>query len=186
MTTPLHSPPTWWRSNKWGVILLIPALLAAVASASFRLVNLYLPWTYTTAHAPTDFHQVYAVDGKEEHVRVSVTAIEVSKLKDTGTETSFPNAQPWRVTLGFTAPPESSLSSGCTLVLHDAAGREFTPLGALSATGSWGPTAHCTPLDDPRPGSWQVTLLFVTPRDAQPDWLQLGWYTPDYIRLPLR
>lgn len=36
---------SWLQKNKWGLILVVPALVLALGASSFRLVIIYLPWS---------------------------------------------------------------------------------------------------------------------------------------------
>jgi len=201
MTRPQRALPaaSWWGRNRIGLLLLLPALAAAVAAASFRMVIGYGTFTYWRAHDPVGFVQPFSLDGTDYLRTISVALVSQEQLDFPSGSVRPPGTSLVRVDVRYEAPPTSPLL-GCDIRLADTAGRTFRPIGSVR-DGAASPTADCVPGDTPgpdstgldltdgtiaRPGEWSGAYLFLLPDDADPVALRLGWNPPDYVVLPLR
>ncbi len=202
--------PTWLRRNRLWLLMLAPLLLLAVATSSFRLVTLYLPWEWsrpTVAHAPTGTlrHQFLGSDDVRREREVTVTIVSARSVPSSDGILPAPGAALWQIELEFVASPDQILQF-CTIELADAAGTRYGNQGGkVDADGE--PTfanalQFCVPEDAPgptlesftgqlvpspeeRPATWRLTYALGLPSDAEPTELRIGWDRPEYLVLQL-
>lgn len=159
---------SWWRENRWALVLLVPAIALALAAASFRYVSLYVPWFSDRAIDDGEVAVVhwdrFGIDypmppGEPAHVTPiflrPVRSAEEPGLFDRAIITPAPGATLWQLEVEVEADPEMVLY-GCTLALEDAAGTRYTGQPAKLRDGepyidSWGDS--CIPQMTPGPGA---------------------------------
>jgi hypothetical protein len=202
---------TWWRRNRWGVIGLPFALVAALVASSDRVSSYY--W-HEGLHDPQQAepgewleYRDVLFDGAGEH------PLEVAIHLD-GTATT---TQPWdseipfelpdgaraiRVDLTLRAAPDMILR-GCFLALRGSDGTRYDY--ANDAAGSLQPSSPCVPQLTPgpspslgaidadlspdgseaRPETWSVAPVVIVPEDADITEVLVWWQQPAYAVLPL-
>ena len=187
---------TWLQRNRWGLILLVPALVVALAAASFRMVNLYLPWSSDRGIAvenqvviPSERTLVDYPNNEVYAATLTPVALVPAATGDDYVEfTAAPGARLWRLSVKVEADPEMVLSE-CSLSLEDAAGTVYEASGGKVSSGeayvdTWGNL--CTNADTPgpsvdlnnvyvpvdpqyaRPRNYQVNRYFAIPTGIEP------------------
>ena len=187
---------TWLQRNRWGLILLVPALVVALAAASFRMVNLYLPWSTDRGIAvenqvviPSERTLVDYPNNEVYAATLTPVALVPAATGDDYVEfTAAPGARLWRLSVKVEADPEMVLSE-CSLSLEDAAGTVYEASGGKVRSGeayvdTWGNL--CTNADTPgpsvdlnnvyvpvdpqyaRPRNYQVNRYFAIPTGIEP------------------
>jgi hypothetical protein len=196
--------PGWGRANRWGLLALPLAIVAALGASSDR-VQLYF-WEKGLRH-PTSgvaaqwvsFRDQYS-DSNGDHQRLVRVRLDAVR----------PATEPWSSTSALQLPPGSkavavTLSlqadsklplSVCSLALRDAAGNRYdyqrsfgeqptSPCvppdarGPDAAMGEFGGGAD--PDDPPRPAQWTVSPVIVVPASVTPTEVDLWWEMPDYV-----
>jgi hypothetical protein len=203
----LHTP-SWLRRNRWGLLGLPFALVAALVGSSDR-VQLYF-WD-EGLHQPQSarqsewltFRDTYT-DGEGEHplqVKVRLEGVtEATALWQSSDDLELPpGARAVKVSLGFEADPKLPLNS-CKLAVRDADGTRYE---YLSSFDSAQPLSPCVPPDTPgpnrslgdidknrdtsdepvRPATWTVDPVIVLPADVTIEDVVLWWDLPDYASL---
>ena len=205
--TPTSTP--WLRRNRLWLALLVPLLLLALATSSFRLTRLYLPWQWSrpiVAHGTsgTFTHEFLGFDDVRHTRTVDVTVTEVSEALSWEGDAAVEGARLWRVGLLFAAAPDQLLR-GCTIELTDADGVRYRFEGGRQSAGTdklWSPAAKpdCVPEDTPgpdiapftgrferaeveRPASWYVSTSMVLPLGVTPTHVRVMWTEPEYLVL---
>jgi len=205
---PVHDgAPRWLRRNRWALISLVFLIPLALLASSFRMFNVYLPWTYHVRHAASDgrVHLQQTYNGNERDISIDVdAALFAVDHGPSFTEVSAaPGSTLWKVTVSLYAEPDVILS-GCTVWLVDDQGREYGTSGGKTAESSsdLGDPAPCVPAQAPgprydyftntitpsevtRPRSWCFDAYIAVPSDVKPTTVRLGWHEPDYIELEL-
>lgn len=189
---------SWLRRNRWGLVLLLPALAAALIGASFRLTTGWAAFSYWREHPPVGFAQHFSLDGVDYFRQVDVRLVASSVLEFPPGANRPADTTLLQLDVGFAAPPDSPLSA-CTVTLVDGQGRSFTPIGGMD-DGDVTTQAGCVPVAAPgpiatgldlpdsgeqRPASWERGMIFLLPTDARPVALRLGWTPPDVVVIPL-
>ncbi len=200
--------PTWWRHNRWGLLVLPLALVAALAGSSDR-VQLYFwdeglhhPTTATGGHW-VDFHDTYS-DSNGSHERRVRVRLDSVRPATTGWQSSDPLPVPpgsraLAVTLSLDADPDLPLSV-CNLGLRGRDGTRYDYLPGLG--GASQPVSPCVPPDaqgpypamgdltlapdpdqKPRPRSWTVSPVVIVPAGATISDVDLWWQMPNYVAL---
>ena len=162
---------SWWRRNRWGLILMLPVLALALATASFRLVTLYLPWFASTGThvedavtVPTDSSFVVYPDGEEYTATFTplslvpvASAPDEAYLGDGSDLWAAPGARLWRLSTRVEADPSMSLVE-CRLSLLGPDGTRY--MAGLAQTTSEGVAVvpslgagSCVPAGAPGPYS---------------------------------
>ncbi len=186
--------PPWWHRNRLWVLLLAPLLLAALSVSSFRLVNIYLPWSSEQTRdqlartVPYRFQQEYTPDrGQVEHHDVEVWLGGVRQTTTAAGALPAPGAILLVVTVNLKAAPTDDLTM-CTIELVDAAGRTY---GVRAGTVD-DPKARfadqpltCVPEEDPRPEQWQAEAVIAVPADTDLRHVRIWWDRPDAVLLPI-
>lgn len=178
----------WWRRNWWGLLALLPVLVAAVALSPN---DSYEVWRTAEPREAIGPGQDGWVDYGGTPLRLDTVA-PADMRDDTGEPYPLPGLRAWqaRVTFGRIADLDNSLS-GCAFLLEDEAGRRFgdhpTELGEaeLAGEGFTSPTI-CQP-DEPEDESFQEIALFLLPASARPAALLLtaSDQLPAYVRFEL-
>lgn len=202
---------SWWRMNRWGLVLLVPVLALALAASSFRLVTLYFPWfavrgTHVTApvRVTTDSSFVRYPAGEEYSatltpaslVPVSSAPSEYTYEGDPGLSAP-PGARIWRLTTRVDADPAMSLIE-CAISLLDAEGAHYEAgLAMVDADGSVpvaSPSAGgCVPRGTPGPFSdLRGDIQPVVEGEERPAQYSVETYfvlpttvTPDRVRIDM-
>lgn len=187
----------WFHRNRWGLMLLLPALALLSLTNSQRLVSTYLPIMFTVEHPPHGFDKTISdpfSPGEKTRYRLdSIKLIGLEQHDEAPGVTLPPGSRVWLVSAELQAPTDVSIAA-CTLRVFDQQGREYDSTPAVVGITAPDKKPHCeqsapknAPIDWKRTDTtWRKTWLFVLPTDAEPQWLRLGWAPPDYIRLPLK
>jgi hypothetical protein len=203
----LHAP-TWTRRNRWGLLALPFALVAALAASSDR-VKLYF-WD-EGLHQPhravqgawLDFRDTYS-DSDGEHpleVKVRLDGVrEAIALWQSPSPLELPaGARAVEVELSLEADPKLPLST-CKLAVRDAGGTRYE---YLTDIGGAQPFSPCVPPDAPgpqralgdldkgrdtsdepaRPPVWTVKPVITLPAGVEVSDVVLWWDLPDYAEL---
>jgi hypothetical protein len=201
--------PGWLGRNRWGLVTLPLAAVAALVASSDR-VALYF-WDQEPRLARTaqqgqwvDFRDPYTdSDGehlREVRVRLDAVAPASQPWESTGSMDLPPGSKALSVQLSMAAAPEVPLSV-CKLVLRDADGTRYEYLPAYA--GMTQPVSPCVPPTAPgpfpalgeldegrspseepaRPATWQVAPVIVVPADATITEVNLWWELPDYVAM---
>ena len=204
---------SWFRRNRWGLLLLLPALALALLGNSSRLQLFW--WDYkpheptrTTIGAPVAFAEEFDdFDGRwRRSLEVSVVSVLTGTvaLDEEGVrieDPTPPGAQWVAVRLHVETDPGTVLFA-CRLSILDDRGREAT-YGATSVGRYDLPTSPCTPADrpgpqsggqeaqqaaaqNPRPASYDVTAYVLTAEDFTPAEVRLWWQPPRYVAVDVR
>lgn len=160
---------SWWRMNRWGLILMLPVLVAALAAGSFRLVTLYLPWFASTGThvegavtVTTDSSFVVYPDGGDHTATLTPldivpvsSAPDEAYLGDGSDLLAAPGARLWRLTTQVEADPAMSLVE-CRISLLGPDGTHY--VAGLAQTTSDGSVVvpsvsagSCVPAATPGP-----------------------------------
>ncbi|MDO5677168.1 MAG: hypothetical protein Q4G35_06630 [Propionibacteriaceae bacterium] len=203
----------WWRRNFWWMVALVPALVLALATSSFRLVNLYLPWewsrpTVAGASVGTLEQRYNAHDGKEHDRKVTVEVLSVKSVPRFEDHAAIVGATLWEVQLRLSASPDQDLKH-CTIELVDAEGTRYGFEGGRRAAdpddrfySSTVSAPYCVPEDTPgptvdgftgewsepevpRPESWELRTAMVLPDGYEPVQVRIGWKMPEYLVLDI-
>ncbi|MEI2821312.1 MAG: hypothetical protein V9E81_14385 [Marmoricola sp.] len=173
--------PSWAQRNKWGLILLLPALVLALAAASSRVqlfwwgADLHQPISGTqgrplvltdTFHAPEGFFK--------RSVEVTLQGVSPGQapLTSLGKPVDTPSGSKWvSVALHIKADPKSPLSV-CQVALRDGQGRQADYDPTLLGMGTLR-SSPCVPEDHPGPSGMsaeeQAEAETEGPRPAEYD-----------------
>lgn len=203
---------TWWRRNRWALVLLLPALALALAASGVRLQLFW--WSYEP-HQPTSgalgrpmhFVDHAAYDTHPYVLDVTVTVRSVTRVAvpvSPGHEWTWPTpdgARWWKVTMQVAADPTTPLSA-CRLRLLGAAGDEVDYTSRFPGTADTLPVSPCVPDATPgpgsaspedlasaataaRPASYEVSAYVLASGDFRPSQVRLWWWTPRYVSVDL-
>ena len=201
---------TWGRRNRLALLALPVGALMAWGATSYRILTIWNPWQLTDEVAAGPGEQAHLVHHAEDaqghyvtDLRVSAgPARQVTALADTEGSAVFfpgrPGSVLWQVDLTVSADP-STVVSGCQLRLVDTRGRETAY--STVAPGAEVPFDPCVPaatpgpmpdlgfglsdLDEPRPQTYTVPVVFRTADDFVPGRLDLWYSPPRYASLAL-
>jgi hypothetical protein len=199
--------PGWLRRNRWALISLVLLIPLAVLASSFRMINVYLPWTYHARHASSDgrVHLQQTYNGNERDITIDVTAslFAVDHGTTFGKISAVPGSTLWKVSVSLYAEPDVILN-GCSVWLVDGQEREYGTEGGKTAeySSDLQDRAACVPKNAPgpkydyfsnaitpsevtRPPSWCFDVYIAVPSDVKPTKVRLGWHEPDYVELEL-
>ncbi|GAA5181429.1 hypothetical protein GCM10023322_16080 [Rugosimonospora acidiphila] len=172
----------WWRRNRWGTLLLVPALVAAFYSPVKDLYSSY--WQGMPHRAVTGSPGGW-VGFAGSRMRLEQLAVAHGLQDFLGEPIVIPaGTQAWQATIDFDTP-KVSLIEDCRVYLEAADGQTFSA-GAPELKGLDSPVDYCTPPDlDTKSGTFQTVAVFLLPRDARPVALQVTLTTrmPAYARL---
>lgn len=212
MTTPR---PSWWSRNRWGIILLPVAIVAALAASSARVVLFWWPYgphevTRGVVGHPVEFTEGW-IDLAGHHDRsLSLTITDVdqvsamtSETRGTVEVTTPPGTVLWAVTMHVDADPDQVLW-GCHLAVLDREGRSFdndfgrgiepsyqvksppcTPDGAIGPMPVLFEGQEQDPETINRPASYTTQAYVVTPADVRPTVVRLWWNYPSVVEVAL-
>jgi hypothetical protein len=203
----IHAPG-WTRRNRWGLLALPLAALAALAASSDR-VQLYF-WE-EGLHHPTSgrtgqwvsFQDAYN-DSNGDHqrlVRVRLDSVQPATTPWLSTSPLRlpPGSKAFTVTLSLEADPDLPLSV-CNLAIRDADRNRYDylrdfgsldqPVSACVPPETPGPNAAMGDLGGgsdpdarPRPAAWTVSPVIVVPAGVTPTEVDLWWQMPNYVSL---
>lgn len=196
MTDGAAGPPSghrrgWWRRNVWGLLALLPVLLAITAADPYGAWSV---WRETRPGSAV----IAGADGWVSYAgaRARLVSVEPADLRRRDEE-PFPlpsGLAAWQATVSFerTAQPDGSLR-GCEFRLEDDSGRLFgdDPSEVVDAyvagESYFGGVICAPPAEDPDAARYDVVALFVLPGPARPVALRLTALDakPDYARFPL-
>lgn len=210
MSTPTSVPTRpatgWWRRNRLALIGLVVLVPLALLTASFRMVAVYVPWSWVIAHpsdgAPVRLVQTYPANERTFtiDVTVSLAGVRSGPVADV---TSVSGTSLWQADFGFEADPEAVLEA-CRVRFVDAQGREYdthsglevgldAPIRSLQTClpeGAEGPSYdyfsdQVTPSEQPRPRSWRSLVVAALPQGVTPVAVRIGFHQPDYVEFRL-
>lgn len=162
---------SWWRVNRWGLLLVLPLLAAALAAGSFRLVTLYLPWfaspgTHVEGAVTVTTGSSFVVYPDGEEYTATFTPLDIvpvssapddAYLGDGSDLAAAPGARLWRLTTQVEADPAMSLVE-CRISLLGPDGTHY--VAGLAQTTSDGSVVvpalsagSCVPTGTPGPYS---------------------------------
>lgn len=202
------APDSWWRRNRLGLALLVPALVLALAAGSSRVQEYWwdrgfhdrapvvdgvaaLVDRYDDGRLRYPVEALYSVASFEP---VRVTLSDGAPLPD--------GLRAWRLRLDVEADPDISLV-GCQVAVVDTQGDlhhesdSGLSLAAVSSSTSCvpaetpGPKARfgstdqprLTAGESPRPGRFTTDTTFVLPTEATPESVRLWYFLPRYVEL---
>lgn len=170
----------WWRRNVWGLIFVLPVTAGLFAFNADLLYNVNFA-TKPTQQAPIDGTGTAVLDD----IQVALDSFEPVDDDDSALASrgiSLPSSvQAWRAAVTLSGP-EDSLSL-CTVVLVDAAGRQYPSSPRALPLGAFG----CSPDDSDATSPYTSTFYFLLPAPARPQALQISWapLLPRYVQLPV-
>lgn len=174
--------PGWWRRNRWGLLLLVPALALALYSPVKTGYRMYWKAEPRQPVAGTPGSWV-AYDGAR--MRLTRLAVDTGPQDFLGDPIAIPaGTQAWKATVDFDVPHGVKLSL-CTVSLEAADGKTFSP-GPDDLKDLDAPFDYCTPEDpDDKSAEYQTVAYFLLPREAHPVALRVIAKTklPEYARL---
>jgi hypothetical protein len=158
----------WWRRNRWGLIAIVPALIAA---AAVDLGDAYHRFWRSQPRRPV----TPAADGWVSFAGGRVRLGELApatdlRARDGGAFEPPAGVRVWRAEIVVDASARDAFD-GCRLLLEDDAGRTFDA-GPAELRAARIPTASCTAPRTPLPASGQTTFqtmaTFALPASARP------------------
>jgi hypothetical protein len=176
----------WWRRNRWGLLLLVPALVLALYSPAKDAYDRY--WE-GQPHQPVSAAPGGWVSYGDARMRLVALAVDTSLKDFLGEPLDLADgAQAWRATVGFDTPDSKKLI-GCQLYLEAGNGDTFAASPSELANYDL-PLPGCAPDEtlgaSPSPsGAYQTTAYFVLPPNVRPTALRvvLSAKLPAYARL---
>ena len=185
---PLPAPaappgPGWFRSNRWGLVAVIPVTIAMII-VYFDRSNAYEKYWEFQPREP-----VAAVNGWAEFADAKIRLVEFGPAKDLLDSAGKPykpaqGLTAWRAVLEFNVADQTTIM-GCTIGLEDKRGRLYSARpdelnGARIKT-----FPGCTDLDDEKLDRYQTVAYFVTPTFTSPVAVRVnrGSNLPRYARL---
>ena len=138
LVAPAHG---WWRRNRWGLVLLLP-LLAAALLGPFRQ-EAYDRFFKAKPRVPLTAAPGASVEYGGARIRL-IEIVEAGDVVDYGSKpVAIPGTKIWRARTVFEAMDPQTLG-GCTVQLEDTAGRlfddrpsELSDRQAKLAAGTW-------------------------------------------------
>lgn len=169
----------WWRRNRWGLAVVLPAFAAMLYASVYNDLERW------EQHEPKPV--AAAADGWTEFGGVRLRLVEIGPA----TDLKRFGGQPFTVPQGVTAwravfeiQPSGAEVPFCSVQLEDAAGRVYDdrPDELLRADAD---RATCDPEDSPVPaasGRHQAAAYFVTATGAEPVAVRVSFGTVDLTR----
>ncbi|MER7278953.1 hypothetical protein ABT369_31400 [Dactylosporangium sp. NPDC000244] len=180
----------WWRRNRWGLLLLVPAVAAALAGPYFRDAHVYLE-NPTEPHVPVAGAKGGWVTYAGARMRLdAVTEVE-SPADRSGKPADLGGGRVWQAKVTYETADAGALA-GCTVYLEDGGARRFgdrpvelSPVGLPSGGGCDRPRAAGASAP-PGEGPYQRDYYFLLPAGATPAAFFVGVPTayPSYAHLP--
>ena len=174
----------WWRRNRWGLVALVPALLAVLALSAEDL--------YHGVYAKQPREPVPAnADGSYELFGTKIRLVDLSPatdLKRFGGSAFVlpPNVTVWRARIEFATVEETEIG-GCAITLEDSEGRIFDDDPTDLLTGARDVVSYgcAADFDAPDPSRYVNAIYFALPRDARPVAVRIydAVSLPGYVRL---
>lgn len=205
-----RTPPSWWVRNRIALLVLPVAVVVALAASSSRLHDYW--WTLDFRDtAVADEGTVRLVDRMDDGIvgipiEASYRLVGVTRAsaEDLGGDVLPTRLTAWRVTLAVEADPDVPLK-GCHVALVDADGSIYS---AEDSQGVGRDNWHfpaCVPAEapgpevvpfstekpqrpegtPPRPGTYEVTTVVVTPSDVTPETVRVWYFLPTYAELEI-
>ncbi|WP_213450900.1 hypothetical protein [Rhizomonospora bruguierae] len=174
-------PPGFFRRNRWGLILLVPALVGAFWAPA---KNAYDTYRFTPNQVPMAANGAGWVSYDGGQVRLIEVGQATFKPRFGVTPSAPAGTTAWRALLRFSGAAEKAFL-GCEVELEDARGRryamnpsEISGLGALYAVCTPGSDASGTP-------EYDTEAYFVMPAGARPVAVRISTraMAPNYVRL---
>jgi hypothetical protein len=184
----------WWRRNRWGLVAIVPAVLALLAlSAESLYYTVYLREPRQPLPA--------SADGSFDVRGTKVRLVDLSRATDLkqydGTAFAVaPNVIIWRARIEFTLPPGTDPDDmnpavprlgGCTITLQAADGRSFDddPHSLLRGAADVNASGCFAGYDAPDPLRYVNAVYFALPPDAEPVSVNVSdaLTLPRYVRL---
>ncbi|GGD19492.1 hypothetical protein [Nocardioides daphniae] len=200
--------PSWWVRNRTALLVLPVAVVLALAASSSRLHDYWWRLDFRDAAVAAD-GTARLVDRLDDGfvdipIEASYRLVGVTRAsaEDLGGDVLPSRLTAWRVTLEVEADPDVPLK-GCHVALVDVDGSVYS---AEDAQGVGRDNWHfpvCVPADapgpevvpfsteapqrpagtPPRPRTYEVTTLVVTPADATPATVRVWYFLPKYAEL---
>jgi hypothetical protein len=202
----------WWRRERRALLLLPVALIAIAVGAGSR-VDEY--WWARGFHeeASVDGGWAQVVDEYDDsHLRYPIRAeFKVDSIRPIevvpgaiDNPVVATGGQLWEVTLKWKADPDVALV-GCNIALFDRDGVQYNADGDGWDSENYAFSDKCLPDatvgprpdlgstakpkvaegDDPRPRSWEETVLVVMRSGAVPTSVRVWYFLPRYAELPV-
>jgi hypothetical protein len=184
----------WWRRNRWGLVALVPALVALLALST---EDLYYKVYVREPRVPV----AAAADGSYEVRGTRVRLVDFAKATDLKTYDGSAFEPPagvviWRARIEFAVAPgidpktdaqKDTEIGGCEISLIDAEGRIFEddPYNMLSGARDVVGSGCLVNFDAPDPARYVNAVYFALPSDSQPVAVRIydAIMLPNYIRL---
>jgi hypothetical protein len=174
---------SWLQRNRWGLIVLGPALAAVVAlsAQSVQAAIAAQPRVAVPADADGWYHLA------ESKMRLSTLEHATGLLTSSGRPfTTPPHVVLWRAQVDFEVGNDA-LIGDCRVSLEDDLGRTYDTDPDLELAGSIGGTSQgCLQLDDADP-HYTNAEFFALPESAHPVAVRVvvEGYQPLYVRMPV-
>jgi hypothetical protein len=174
----------WWRRNRWGLIALVPALLATLALSA---ENLYYRVYAQQPRTPIPANANGSYELRATQIRlVDLGPATDLKQYDGSAFVAPPSVTIWRARIEFTAPTKTEIG-GCTITLEDSAGRIFDDDPTDLLAGARDVVSYgCAPdFDAPDSSRYVNSIYFALPRDGRPVAIRINdvLTLPGYVRL---
>ncbi len=174
--------PGWWRRNRWGLLLVVPALALALYSP---VKDGYAGYWKAEPRRPVSGAPGGWVAFDGARMRLERLAVDSAPPDFDGEPVAVPTGtQAWKATIDFDVPSKVRLT-GCTVALEASTGTTFSP-GPQDLKGLDTPFDYCTPEDpDDKSARYQTVAYFLLPRQAHPVALRVSVRAklPVYARL---
>lgn len=177
----------WWRHNWWGVLAMLPVLVALVVLGP---TDAYEAWR--DAEPREEIRP--GADGWVDYAggRIRLGDVSPAEVAD-GSGQPYPvpaGLRAWRVTVSVEAAGDPDTLLGCELQLEDGQGRRFgndpQELADAYLDGEWFAGYQCSP---PEEGveRFETVALFALPASAEPVALRVTHFAamPRYVRFEL-
>lgn len=200
---------TWLERNRPALLALVPLLLLAGLTASFRYFTLYRPNEFTQpqkASGPSlNFHENFMSVGfgtkpAQYERNVTLTLKSLQAAPEHQGEKAARGAVLWVAELHFEASPDVPLE-GCQVAIVDTQGEVYGDQSGKTGQ-STDPQRECVPLDTPgptfdftgelleptgeaRPAGWLVRRTVALPEGRQPRFVRVNWRPPHYALIPV-
>ncbi len=173
--------PGWWRRNWWGLLVIVPLLVAAIGPG---LADAYDAWFPTAPTEPISGPNGQWVSYGGGKVRLVALQRPTALRTYAGQAVTLPaTVQVWQATLEVDADADAPLG-GCALYLEDRQGRTFSAnpdeLSNVDVERGYG----CSrPYDAPKTGPFTVVASFLVSSTPEALRVTLSGELPRYVRL---
>jgi hypothetical protein len=174
----------WWRRNAWGLLLLVPAMVAVTATAYLQTYDTFLRTQEREAVTPGTQHWV-------SYAGLRMRLVELSEettlpTYDDKTTPAPPGLRVVKAVLEFDGIPDDQVVWACRLFLESTAGERYSekPTELTSVDTVSLPDGGCVPDDNPSPApsgsptpspvssgvraQWRTVCYFALPLTAYP------------------